>query len=160
MNNLLFNVLIHGTSYEENGKKVKITKSKNSGDSTILFFHIDDNNSIIKQNNPRDKICDLFIYVSNKNKGGNKNNNFNDKKLLILAELKGSDIKHAVEQIKQTHTTLKNMFKNANLNKNIEWNAIIVASGGSIKNPKKYQKEFAKSKIKLILKTNAVELQV
>jgi hypothetical protein len=159
---LLFNVLIHGTSYEENGKKVKITKSKNSGDSTILFFHIDDNNSIIKQNNPQDKICDLFIYVSHKNKGGDKNNNFNDKKLLILAELKGSDIKRAVEQIKQTHTTLKNMFMkaNLNLNKNIEWIAIIVASGGSIKNPKKYQKEFAKSKIKLILKTNEAELKI
>jgi len=150
MNNLLFNVLIHGTSYSENGKGVSITSK--IGNSTILFFHIDDDNSIIKQNNPQDMICDLFIYVSHKNKGGNKNNNFNDKKLLILAELKGSDIEHAVEQIKQTHTTLKNMFKSANLklNKNIEWIAIIVASGSSNKNTKKHEKELRKLGIKLI----------
>ena len=151
MNNLLFNVLIHGTSYTEEGMHISINKGKISGDSTILFFHIDDDSSIIKQNNPQDMICDLFIYVSHKNSGNNKNN-ANDKKLLILAELKGSDIEHAVEQIKQTHITLKNMFKSANLklNKNIEWIAIIVASGSSNKNTKDPKKELRKLGIKLI----------
>jgi hypothetical protein len=164
MNNFLFNVLIHGTSYSENGKGVSINKGDLDGKNTkntILFFHIDDENSIIKQElREGENICDLFIYISYKKTGNNKNN-INDLKLLILAELKGSKIEHAIEQIKQTYEKLKKMLKKPikNQNKNIKWIAIIVASGSANKNDKikEHKRKLKSMGIELILKTGKKE---
>jgi len=142
LSDLLFNVLIHGTSYNEKGTGKGVSMNKQSGD-IILFFNTDNDLCKVKQNTAN--TCDLLIFVSNENKST---------KILALVELKGSNIEHAIEQIKQTYLYIHNQLKNCvgnytrlHRDERIKWIGIILTSGSSPKNWKKYVKEHGLDKL-------------
>ena len=147
LSDLLFNVLIHKTSHNEKGtgKGVSIDPRLHPG-TVILFFNTDNPNCKVKQNTTN--TCDLLIFVSNENKSI---------KILALVELKGSDIEHAVEQIRQTYEYLSNQLKNCVNNysklckaKKIKWLGVILTSSSSPTNWKSYKKELGKLGIELL----------
>ena len=80
----LIDCLINGTSYSEYGKSVSIKGDRNE---QVLFFKID--KGYIKST--ESKKCDLLVIYSD-----------SKWRFLILVELKGENIKKAVEQFEQT----------------------------------------------------------
>ncbi len=113
-NELMMNCIRDGTSHKENGINISIQRKPRE---TILFFVIDPESNHCS-NFPEiintDIICDLLIYYSTD--GSNKK--------ICLVELKGSDIKHAIEQLTRTREKTNNCLKSKY--QNIGWKAIIV----------------------------------
>jgi hypothetical protein len=145
LSDLLFNVLIHGTRHNERRTGKGVSMSPMSGD-VILFFNTDNNNCKVKQNTTN--TCDLLIFVSNRNI---------PTRILALVEIKGNEVDHAVEQIKQTyqyiHRQLSNCVNNYTRHINagtIKWLGIILTSSNSPINYKKYKKELERLGIKLL----------
>jgi hypothetical protein len=145
LSDLLLNVLIHGTSYKERGTGKGVSMTRTPGD-VILFFNTDNNNCKVKQNTTN--TCDLLIFVSNERI---------PTKILALVEIKGSDVDHAVEQIKQTYqyihrqlnTCVNNYTRHFSAG-TVKWLGIILRSNSSPVDYKKYKKELEKLGIKLL----------
>ncbi|WP_048178938.1 hypothetical protein [Methanosarcina sp. MTP4] len=99
--------LLCNTSWNEEGNEISI--SPQAGEK-FLFFRIDDqSNEGLKEclgmNGNNQQICDLLIYYQKK---ANNNNRFI--KVVCLAEGKGKDISHAVDQIKNTFRVFNSKF--------------------------------------------------
>jgi len=118
-NSLILSCLLsRETSFKDigTGREIKI---KPENDETILFFVIDNESnkySTIRQDlSIEGEICDLLILYSTK---GSK------EKVICLTELKGKDIKHGTEQVKNTFKALANNFDKEHL-KRIKWRSYI-----------------------------------
>ena len=132
-NTLLLTCLKSGKSFGESGARVSVSRP-NIYDSkeTVLFFSIDDQSD--EKSTLRDDLglegalCDLVVFYAPDS---------GDKKVLCLVELKGKDIKHAVEQVTNTCRSLKNNFNNKTHIQQITWKAYILTTGGAHKNTKR-----------------------
>ncbi|KKG79796.1 hypothetical protein [Methanosarcina mazei] len=143
-NFLLTNNLLCNTSWVENG--TKISMSPENGEK-ILFFKLDDgNNSIslkkaLNMRNDNQSVCDLLVYYQ-------KIDVNNTKKIMCFAEGKGTDIKHAVEQIQNTYRVFCGSLPKSILGQVI-WTAYIQGNpGSSLKNTKELKNELICSGIK------------
>jgi hypothetical protein len=143
-NFLLTNHLLNNTSWNESGTKISI--SPESGEK-ILFFKMDDGDNSndlkkalnIKQSNQL--ICDLLIYYQKYDKSGIK-------KIACLAEGKGKDIKHAVEQIENMYKAFSSSLPQSVFSQ-LVWAAYIqVNPGSSSKNTKEFRQELINIGIK------------
>lgn len=140
-NTLLLTCLKSGKSFSEGRARVRVSRPKEyASKETVLFFSVDD------QSNPRSTLrddlemegalCDLVVFYAPDS---------GDKKVLCLVELKGKDIKHAVEQVTNTCRSLKNNFNKTHIQQ-ITWKAYIRTTGGAPKNTKQdMDKGLAKS---------------
>jgi hypothetical protein len=143
-NFLLTNNLLCNTSWVENG--TKISMSPENGEK-ILFFKLDDGSNLIalkkalKVKSDNSTVCDLLVYYQ-------KINGSNSKKIMCFAEGKGTDIKHAVEQIQNTYRLFCDSLPNPVL-RQVIWTAYIQGnSGSSLKNTKELKSELINSGIK------------
>jgi len=131
-NTLLLTCLKSGKSFGESGARVSVSRPKRSDSKeTVLFFSIDDQSD--EKSTLRDDLgvagalCDLVVFYAPEN---------GDKKVLCLVELKGKDIKHAVEQVTNTCRSLKNNFNKIH-SQQITWKAYILTTGGAHTNTKR-----------------------
>jgi hypothetical protein len=98
---LLNHLLCNQTSYGEEGTKISIDRKN---DENIFFFHLDNDKqdtlkSYLGLREEREFICDLLIYYHKKEKEPTK-------RVLCLAENKGKDVKHGIEQIENIYNAL------------------------------------------------------
>lgn len=131
-NFLLANHLQNNTSWSENGTKISI--SPENGEK-ILFFKIDDgeNSKDLKKalniNQGNVTTCDLLIYYQ-------KNDGNSTKKVACLAEGKGKDVNHAVEQIENIYKAFNKSLPREVFSQ-FTWTAYIqVNQGSSLKKTK------------------------
>ncbi len=128
-NTLLLTCLSAGTSFTEAGVQVGIRPEPGE---TILFFSIDDQSNVTCQFRKNLKIkgplCDLLILYSRR-----------DKTTLCLVELKGKNLKHAVEQLSNTFHALRSKLRKP-LADQIVWKACIRQQGHSPKETKHLRK--------------------
>ena len=117
-NSLVLKCLTTKTSHTDAGTEVRMTPQAGE---RILLFVIDDSSNpgctfrIDMGLRPTDIICDcIFFYLQDGR----------PKKVLCLTELKGSDLKHAVEQILSTYRLLSEKCGRKNAQQ-IEWKACI-----------------------------------
>jgi hypothetical protein len=134
-NFLLVNNLLNITSWEESGTKISI--SPKNGEK-ILFFKLDDKNkpekvqelkNALGMKSDKQTMCDLLIYYQ-------VNESDTTNKIICLAEGKGKDIEHGVEQIKNTYTSLKNKLPTKIFNQ-LTWAAYIQVNQSSSLKKKK-----------------------
>jgi len=136
-NTLLLNCLIHRTSFSEEGARVSIKRQP--GEIT-LFFNIDE------QSNRKcglrrtlgmgeSVICDLVVFHTHRD---------NDKKVICLVELKGSDVKHAAKQVINTYQHFRKSLARPLLQR-IDWKACIYLKGSAPKETKKVRQDLEKT---------------
>jgi hypothetical protein len=118
-NSLILSCLLsRDTSFKDigTGREIKI---KPDSDETILFFIIDsesNKSSTFRVDlSIKGEICDLLILYSAKD---------SNEKIICLTELKGKDIKHATEQVKNTFNAMINNLDKEHL-KRIKWKCYI-----------------------------------
>lgn len=131
-NELMLNCIQEGSSYNENNIKVRMTTHQK--EETVLFFVIDEQSNCCSKFRDLMKlvhICDLLIYYSKKDKTSTSRKGESTKKTICLVELKGSDIKKAVEQITETQKGLSDSLRTKYTN--ILWKALIISHGASPK---------------------------
>lgn len=139
---MLFNVLIltclspkkyHGE------RQVRIRVSNNSDEEVFLLFDID---SPEKQRELgiEGTVCDVLIFYTSQKK-----------KVLCLVELKGGDVRHAIEQLINTRKQLRRSLDDLNQSvicrpelQKINWKACIRFSGGAPQDIKTLSKELDK----------------
>ncbi len=133
---LLLSALTPGSTLKENN--IGVTFKRNqlaTSKETLLLFHTDDENthfrkSWLKNNNPgcvNPQCCDgiIFYHSTDKENSGT----------ICFVELKGNDIKHAVEQILQTYKLIKTALVEAQIPVDkIKWKAVIISSAAKRKN--------------------------
>lgn len=143
-NFLLINHLLYNTSWGESGTKISI--SPENGEK-ILFFKMDDGNNsrdlkeALAMNQDNQCICDLLIYYQKYNKN-------NIKKIACLAEGKGKDVKHAVEQVGNMYKSFKSILPDS-VFRQLIWVAYIEGnSASSLKNTKELRQELINKGIK------------
>ncbi len=140
-NTLLLTCLIPGTSVSEHSGRVSV---KPQPGEIVLSFVVDDQtnrDSTLRQDlGIVGPICDCVYYYI---KG--------DKKVLCLVELKGSNVKHAVEQIINTFQRLKQSLGACTLRRKcrprflqIDWRAYVYIHGSVPRNIKPEQKTLAR----------------
>ncbi len=134
-----FNVLVvhclKGHSFTEDGKTVRMSAE---GHEQLAFFHLDNDAFRVKFGLVGKPVCDILVYYREGT----------DNPSLIFVELKGSDFKHALDQVLCTSETLCPLIrKHCTLQPTI---GLIVASGSSPPSQKELQK--TASKRGLILK--------
>ena len=97
LNILLLTSLIDGTSVTQSGVTVNV---KRLTGEKILFFRLDDQSikSILELTG---SICDYLVSYQKEEQ----------KPVLCLLELKGKGVKHAIEQLNNTHVCLISRFK-------------------------------------------------
>ena len=154
-NTLLLTCLKSGKSFGESGARVSVSRpKKHASKETVLFFSIDDQSdekSTLRDDlGVEEALCDLVVFYAPEN---------GDKKVLCLVELKGKNIKHAVEQVTNTCRSLKNNFNNKTHIQQITWKAYILTTGGAPKNTKQEMdkglaKSFDKNNYKISNKEN------
>ncbi len=128
-NSLILTSLHSGTSFSEARNRVSLQRRSNE---TILFFSTDE------QSNPHctlrqdldipGGVCDLVVFYAQGNR-----------KIVCLVELKGSDLKRAVEQVTNMYENLRRPLKQTHLQL-IEWKVYICMSGAVPKEAKNLQK--------------------
>jgi len=99
------------TSHKEGKGEIRVTPNK--GKEIVCFFIIDNAGARqalkIEGNAPTERkrvICDCLIFWCRKNQTGKVS-----KETFCLVELKGSDLKHAMKQILNTHDHLWNLLE-------------------------------------------------
>src|SRR6266436_501803 len=104
---LLLMTLRHGTSVTEKGVTVRISTDRKQADrgsnEIILFFKTDE--QIVRRDlgiQDGEAICDYLVFYSREGK-----NDEESEKVLCLVELKGGDVKRAMEQVNSTYEHLK-----------------------------------------------------
>jgi len=123
---LLWNCVAPGkTSISEFGIKASL---KPYEDECVLAFRIDCDE--FRTHFGVRRACDGLFFVKTKN----------EDPLLVLVELKGSDVGHAVEQL---HDTLDGL-KRSHIRKPVTYRAVIVTRGGSPKQDKAAIRGFEK----------------
>ncbi len=128
-NTLLLTCLIHGTRFGEQGATVSI---KPKSGETILFFSVDDQSNEgcgLRKMGMQGALCDLVIFFDNAG----------EKKTLCMVELKGSDLKRAIEQVINTRDFLKNNLPTG-LRQHVVWKACILLTGKSPQEVKQLEK--------------------
>ncbi|MBD2777665.1 hypothetical protein [Iningainema tapete] len=95
------------TSFIENG--VEISLQPETGE-TVLFFSIDEQSNsncklrqLLEINKPGMKICDLIVFYAR-----------GEERTICFVELKGSDLKTAIEQVINTYSSFKSLLKTQN----------------------------------------------
>ncbi|MDD2287123.1 MAG: hypothetical protein PHQ11_17195 [Paludibacter sp.] len=133
---LLLSALTPDSTLKENN--IGITFKRNQFDTskeTILLFHSDDEKTHFRniwlRKNDRgcvnSQCCDgiIFYHSIDKKSSGT----------ICFVELKGNDIKHAVEQILQTYKIIKTALFEAQIQiDKIRWKAVIISSAAKPKN--------------------------
>lgn len=140
-NTLLLTCLKHGTSFQDPdpGARGKVSIVPGPGE-TILFFPIDDQQQrnapcLMRQELGLSKkpVCDLLVFFANESK----------EIALCLVELKGRDVAHAVEQIKETYAALNELAARSSISPRL-WERVhlkgYILMHGSM--PKKEVKKF------------------
>lgn len=138
---LLSGCLLPGeTSFGESGGKVRIQPK--SGE-TVLFFSIDDQSNsncgfrqILGINQENMKICDLIIFYAN-----------NNQRIICFVELKGSDLKTAVQQVINTYESFRRYLASSKQKNNLidcTAKAYVKFNGSVPQELDKYKKELNK----------------
>lgn len=135
INTMALTCLMHGSSYGEEGSKVRVIKGNNE---TVLFFVIDDKantaSSFRQDMELQGKICDLIIFFSDK---------YKHEKTICLVELKRGDEDDSIEKIFNTRKALVAKFDKDHL-KLIKFKAYVHTMGGSHRDTKKNRAELIK----------------
>ncbi len=116
LNTLLLSCLVPGTSYGESGTGARVSIQAETRE-TILFFATD-NNQIRQLLGISGPVCDLVVFYDNEQQ----------QKILCMVELKGSDLKQAVEQVVNTRDVLAKKL-DAKLQKFVVWKAYVLMTG-------------------------------
>jgi serine/threonine protein kinase len=137
LNTMALTCLIHGSSYGEEGSRVRVIPERGSNE-TVLFFVIDDKaneaSSFRQDMKLEGKICDLIIFFSDKKR---------HEKILCLVELKRGDEDDSVEKIINTRNALMSKFDKGHL-KRIKLKAYVHTMGGSHRDTKKNRADLIK----------------
>ena len=125
--------LIPKTSFSEAGGRVSVQPKS---EETIHFFVIDDDinpDCTLRQDlGIVGAICDLLVSYAKENK-----------KLLCLVELKGKNLRRAVEQVANTYKYLRKSLSQPQLQQ-IKWKAYIHQHGSS---PSKTDRDWIKNRL-------------
>lgn len=137
LNHEIFFYLVSTTKAHDKGTGKSVSIDRKLGEEIVMFFKID--GGYIKDRNPK---ADFLCYYHN-----NKNN----KREIIIIELKGKDTRHAITQLENTieHPKIKQILDTFDGTKK----AVIVGRGASPRNLRDKQGKFAKSGIILRVKS-------
>jgi hypothetical protein len=94
-NSMLLTCLTNGTSYTEAGNSVRLSPASRE---TVLFFGVDDQSDDTRSLRPdfgiSGPICDLIVFYRNERE---------NRTVVCLIELKGSELEYAANQIVNTY---------------------------------------------------------
>lgn len=124
---LLFDSLLPGSSYGEQGTRVSV---KQESGETVLFFRLDQPfhekkglRRYLKQDQP---VSDILVFYRRNQEAVPR---------LCLVELKGGDLDHALDQLRATHQVLESHLKTMEVGRGnrpqVEWRGIVRMSGAS-----------------------------
>lgn len=144
-NSLILTCLIPNRSFTDQGQTVSVKQESNE---SFLFFVIDkktnEKSSLpevlgISKEGKEGKICDLIVYYQKSPDGKTPS----DSCVICCAELKGTNLDRAIEQIINTKKYFVDSLKAKKVDfKKITWKAYILCHGSSQKDMKKYKKNF------------------
>lgn len=131
---LVLTCLCRGTAYGESGKKIRIEPDANE---RVIFFEIDENSneysSFRRDFNVDGPICDLIIFYT-------PHDSRDCTKVLCFAELKGINVKHAVNQVMATYQAIKDEIPQ-DYRSEIKWKGYILTRGSAPKDTKRLKAE-------------------
>ncbi|NLZ30767.1 MAG: hypothetical protein GX885_08535, partial [Methanomicrobiales archaeon] len=131
---LVLTCLCHGTSYSESGKRIRVERKPGE---RIAFFDIDENSNrysaFRRDFGVEGPICDLIIFYS-------PHDSKDCTKVLCFAELKGTDVRRALDQIRSTYQAVKDKVP-PNYRDEIRWKGYILMRGSAPRVMKRYKAE-------------------
>ncbi len=131
---LVLTCLYHKTSYDESGTRIRV---KREADERIAFFDIDENSNeystFRRDFGVEGPICDLIIFYS-------PHDSKDCTKVLCFAELKGTDVRRALDQIRSTYQAVKDKVP-PNYRDEIRWKGYILMRGSAPRDIKRYKAE-------------------
>ncbi len=131
---LVLTCLYHKTSYSESGTRIRVERE---ADERIAFFDIDEKSNrystFRRDFGVEGPMCDLIIFYS-------PHDSRDCTKVLCFAELKGTDVKHALEQIRLTYRAVRDRVP-PNYRGELRWKGYILMRGSAPRNIKRYKAE-------------------